>query len=611
MIPTAAIQPVLLSFGLPVLHTPGLSNIIWVAALTAAAGLIVLAVRGLREGARNLATGREASTRLLRRLLIAAALVPLGISDIVDLAARMGWVDHAAVASLHVAAVTLILFLITLEVASAVQRSERQRLAALTGVRMSERRLQMQIDAMPIACVTFSPQFEISGWNPAAEKIFGWPEERIMGQSALLLLPDRNDADVRAAWRDLSGGLPRQNVNHNVTADGRTILCRWVSTPLIDEDGTLIGVIGMAEDITAEQQTRNELKAAERRHRELLDSLPHYIFSVDQQDRYTAVNSATCQFFERTEAEILGRTPLELGIPTNIAGEWLDQKKSCCAANRTIVDDRAVTRNGETREFRTILTPVRGEDGSIVGVTGIAIDATEQRAAEASTRELLSAVEQLDEVIFTTDREGIISYVNPAFERVYGYSLEEAVGQTPRILKSGEVPPEIVASLWSKPLSARTVRGEYRNRRKDGQFVDVVASASPLFDEHGGIRGFVAVQQNVTEQKRVEAEHEKLNERLSQFARMEALGTLAGGIAHDFNNILAIILSHVSLIERLESGEPRTTRAVATIKQAVERGASLSRQVLTIARRSEIECEQVDLAKIILEVGAMISETFP
>jgi nitrogen-specific signal transduction histidine kinase/CheY-like chemotaxis protein len=129
--------------------------------------------------------------------------------------------------------------------------------------------------------------------------------------------------------------------------------------------------------------------------------------------------------------------------------------------------------------------------------------------------------------------------------------------------------------------------------------------------EEDRITGFIAGQQDVTARNRAAEEHRRLDERIARIAKMEALGTLAGGIAHDFNNILSVVLSHADLLERINEGLPRAARPIATIKQAVRRGAVLSRHILTFARRTEVDLAEVNVATLIDELAGMLAETFP
>jgi PAS domain S-box-containing protein len=118
---------------------------------------------------------------------------------------------------------------------------------------------------------------------------------------------------------------------------------------------------------------------------------------------------------------------------------------------------------------------------------------------------LRKAVEKSGEVIFLTDREGIITYVNPEFSRLYGFSSDEVIGKTtPRILKSGTMTDQDYESFWETLLNRQIVRGEFINKCKDGSLVTVEGSANPILDEHENIIGFLAIQRDITKRKQGE-----------------------------------------------------------------------------------------------------------
>jgi len=552
------------------------------------------------------------TSALMVRLLIVGAVLPLASEGIVSFGERHGVYSAGAVTMLHVVVVSVLFSAIALAEGLALRRVEKDRFAAQRLIEESEARLGLQIQRMPSACITLSRDFTVMSWNPAAVRIFGFTEAEIVGTPFSRLLPNGMAEEPHTAWTRLSDGDDTaHHISENLTRDGRTIVCSWTRTSLIDPNGEAVGVLAMAEDITEQRRAQAALLQSRSRQRELLDQLPHCIFRLDLNDRYTDANAATCRFFGLPEAQIVGKSAEELGIPPEIASEWRAQNARTRETGLSQTVEQTTMTSTGPRTYRATTSPVRDLKGAIVGVSGLSIDTTELKAAEASANRLLHAVQQLDEVVFTTDRDGVITYVNPAFTQVYGYTREETLGKTPRILKSGEIQPSQYVSLWTELLAGRSVRGEYRNRRQDGSFVDVMASASPVFDDSGKISGFIAVQNDATPQKRAAEERQRFDERIGHLARMESLGTLAGGIAHDFNNILSIILTHTSLLDR-RSGDPAVVaRVTSTVRQAVERGAGLARQILTFARRAEIKAEPVNITQLIMELGSMISETFP
>ena len=125
---------------------------------------------------------------------------------------------------------------------------------------------------------------------------------------------------------------------------------------------------------------------------------------------------------------------------------------------------------------------------------------------------LRKAVEASGEVVFLTDREGIITYINPEFTKLYGYEAEEVIGRsTPRILKSGMMTDQDYALFWEKLVSGQVVKGEFINKCKDGELVTIEGSANPVTDQNGDTIGFLAIQRDITTRKQVEQQLEAAN----------------------------------------------------------------------------------------------------
>ena len=126
------------------------------------------------------------------------------------------------------------------------------------------------------------------------------------------------------------------------------------------------------------------------------------------------------------------------------------------------------------------------------------------------------AIERSSDTIFMTAADGTITYVNPAFETLYGFTSAEAVGRTPRLLKSGVQDPAFYAQLWSRLLAREVVPVELVNRTKDGRLVYVESTTNPIVDEQGGLLGFLAIQRDVTERRQVEERLRRSEEALRE-----------------------------------------------------------------------------------------------
>jgi len=231
---------------------------------------------------------------------------------------------------------------------------------------------------------------------------------------------------------------------------------------------------------------------------------------------------------------------------------------------------------------------------------------TERKRVQEEATKLQSAVQQIADILFITNHNGIIEYVNPAFEKITGYRKEEVIGKTPRLLKSGLMSGEYYKNVWSTILSGKVLHAEVANKKKDGELFFYDQAITPLKDLHGNITHFISTGRDVTEHKKAEQEMAALQEQLRQSQKMEAVGRLAGGIAHDFNNLLTIIKSHsqLSLMNIKEDNPLR--ESFKEISKATDRSADLIRQLLAFSRRQVMEMRILNLNVLIKNLQNML-----
>ena len=232
------------------------------------------------------------------------------------------------------------------------------------------------------------------------------------------------------------------------------------------------------------------------------------------------------------------------------------------------------------------------------------IEIDQRQRTEEIQRLLTTAVEQAAEGIMITDGRGNIEYVNPAFERITGYTKDEAIGQNSRILQSGYHDQAFYRELWGTIENGDAWEGQLVNRKKDGTLYREEAVISPVKDRTGKIVNYVAVKRDRT----VEIE---LQQQLFWAQKMEGIGTLAGGIAHDFNNLLQVVLGRSEImLKRKKEGEADYA-GIQQIYQAGKRGADLVKSLLTFSRKVEPKLCPLNLNQEILQFQALISRTIP
>lgn len=216
----------------------------------------------------------------------------------------------------------------------------------------------------------------------------------------------------------------------------------------------------------------------------------------------------------------------------------------------------------------------------------------DETRAKASLTRLMAAIEHSSEVIVITDLQGLILYVNPAFEKSTGYKRDEAIGQNPRVLKSGKQDAIFYQDLWATIANGETWHGQFVNRKKNGSLYTEEATISPVKDEAGKIVNYVAVKRDITEELLKQ-------EQLAQAQRMESVGRLAGGVAHDFNNLLMGIMGYADLCRDALPAEHPIRHYLDEITKGSQRSADLTRQLLAFARKQTIIPKVLDLNEIV------------
>jgi PAS domain S-box-containing protein len=275
------------------------------------------------------------------------------------------------------------------------------------------------------------------------------------------------------------------------------------------------------------------------------------------------------------------------------------------------------------------------------------------RESEARARRLLelhrTTLNNMGEGMYTVDVQGLVTYVNPEAERLFGWKSEELLGRrihdVTHYKRPDGSPLPIEECAGFQVLREGRVLRDFADTfvRKDGSLFPVSYSSSPLRDQDGEIAGLVIVFQDITERKQIEQalreskerleyavadrtrelrqanaallrdmeERKNLEERLLQAQKMESIGTLAGGIAHDFNNILNIIQGYTFILRGFGARNKQIEESLAVINETVQRGSALVQQLLTMARKSSTRLESVDANAVVEKLVAVIRQTFP
>ena len=315
------------------------------------------------------------------------------------------------------------------------------------------------------------------------------------------------------------------------------------------------------------------------------------------------------QFVYANEA-FMNQTGFDLeDVESSTFSSFLDEdnwQKVLCAIKReehlSLVVPLAC-KDGSVFQAALKLIPIFEENGLLNQYIFLIHDDSGKRRSGLNERKMLRAIEQSGESVIITNTQGIIEYVNPAFEKISGYKAEEVIGKTPAILSSGKQDSEWYKHLWTRICNGESWSGQHINRRKDGTEYDEFMTISPVRDDQGKITHFVSVQRDVSEERTLEKQ-------LIQSQKLEAVGTLAGGLAHDFNNTLAGILGNTYLLKKNIDNEKALSR-IEVIETLSLKSAELIKKMLSFARQTEAHKKEISLSSFMKETSKLIEASIP
>ncbi len=452
------------------------------------------------------------------------------------------------------------------------------------------------VDAIPSAIFIFEGQ-RILYANSAAHSISGYSRKELLAVPTLALLHEDSRELVNGIGdlAEYSDGVSTGYEVQIVRKDGEA---RWlnVHVNLVGLDGQP-ALLGSAEDIT-------ERKQAEGMNRTLAEISSAAIYLFDDKMRFLDTNAAGEELLGYSRQELLTKSIPDVDADPELVRPAHDklsrgERLQCFEHKLRRKDGRIVTVLNNS-------VALKDATGKVTNWCSFLVDVTESKRADELVRKLSQAVEQAGEAIVITDREGIIEYVNPAFVRITGYSGEEARGQTPRLLKSGNQDATFYEDMWKTITAGEVWHGKVIDKRKDGSFYPTRLTISPISDHSGDSRSyshFVGIHSDLTEL-------ENMEKQFRHAQKMEALGTLVGGIAHDFNNMLAGIAGNLYLVRETQD-DPDTLRKLENIQQLSQRGVGMVRQLLTFARKDTVAMAPLVFSSLVEETLILLRPVVP
>ncbi len=390
--------------------------------------------------------------------------------------------------------------------------------------------------------------------------------------------------DFETIHRTKKGELRSVNVNAQIIENnGQTIYqCFW-------------------QDITERKRVEDEISQKEEQFTTIFNFSPIAMsLSTIESGTFLNVNEAFEKLSGYSREELIGKTALELGVW--IVDKDRQQVIQYVAANG-FLDGREIKyriKGGKIIDTKIKIRLL--EIGDKKYLLLIIEDITERKQFEDQIKTLSRSVEQSPVIVVITDPAGTIEYVNPKFSESTGYAFEEAVGRNPRILRSGLTPASVYKSLWTTVLSGKEWRGEFCNKRKNGEIYWEDASISPMFDEEGQIIHFVAVKEEITARKKMEQDLIAAKENAEEMNRLKS--SFLANMSHELRTPMIGILGYSQLLEQ-ELVEKQTKRYAHIINDS---GKRLMETLNLILNLSRIEAGKQEINLSLVEIIGVINE---
>ncbi|MEI6694760.1 MAG: PAS domain S-box protein [Bacteroidota bacterium] len=359
--------------------------------------------------------------------------------------------------------------------------------------------------------------------SPSIEKMTKgqYTRNEMIGKSLLQVYAIPEERDAFLAEISKKGSVSDYEISM-LNKDGSIVIVSVTSSFIYDSNANPIKICGSMRDISERKQFENKLAESEKKFQAIIQSQAEGISFVDKDEVFEFINHAATKIFE-TE-DLIGQSLFDFIPPAN-----LERLKQQIAVRQSGVPDnyeiQIITKKGNYKYLEVSATPKLDKNNIYQGAYAIFRDITQRKEAEDSLRKISQAVEQSPVLNYITDLKGVIEYANPKVMELTGYTKEEIIGQNPRIFNSGEKSKQEYSQMYETLNAGKEWKGEFHNKKKNGNFYWVSASISPIIDTNGTITHYLAVEEDITDRKILDASIRQSEAKLNNAQEIAKMGS--------------------------------------------------------------------------------------
>lgn len=553
---------------------------------------------------------------LARRLLPAAVIIPMLLAWLRWRGEQAGLYSGWLGVSLMTVGTAISLAAITSWMAYVADRADRERVRAQENSACLASIVRNSNDAV----IGKTLEGIVTSWNSAAQAIYGYTAEEMIGNSISLVVPPGYLSDFhRLLDRIRAGEQIRHFEAQRVRKDGQTIFVSLSVAPMRDSGGILIGASTIARDITEQKLAQEELKRASLYARSLIEASLDPLVTISKAGKIMDVNRSTEAATGLTREQLIG---------SDFSDYFTEPGKARAGYERVFAEESVRDyplairhRSGSIMQVLYNASLFRNQAGAVEGVFAAARDVTERNRAEQAWKQseerYRSLVTATAQIVWTTDPSGKVVSDMPLWRAFTGMTLAQIMGGgwIESLHPDDRVP---TAEIWAKAVRERSLYDtEYRIRRHDGEYRYFAVRGVPLREEDGSIREWIGTCTDVTERKQAQHSLETLNEHLETRvaqrteqlqAAVQELEAFTYSVSHD----LRAPLRHISGFSKILTEDFAPTlpaeaqRLVQRIEEGTRRMGLLVDDLLNLGRvgRHEVRLQVTGLDSIIKDVLA-------
>ncbi|MEA4975938.1 MAG: PAS domain S-box protein [Paludibacter sp.] len=352
--------------------------------------------------------------------------------------------------------------------------------------------------------------------NSAFENLTGLKRENILNKSIKETLPGITEEDFD--WIGFYGEVALNGLERNFDQYSQP-LDKWYRVHVYSPEKNHFTTIFI--DISDSKRSEEELRRSEEKYRKLIENSHEVIYQLSPEGIFVFASPAWTYTLGHSIEQVIGHPFTEFvheedwPLCYDAINDLLETGN-----RKTGVEYRVKDVNGKWHWHSSNAVPLLDELGNVLVIDGIAWDVTEKRKSDDLLRKLSLAVEQNPVSVVITDLDANIEYVNKKFSDLTGYLFDELIGRNPRVLKSGEHPRAFYANLWNTLKSGEVWKGEFHNRKKNGDLFWELASISPITNDKGEITHYLGIKEDITERKLSEKQLHKFSKVVEQSPNM-------------------------------------------------------------------------------------------